>query len=45
MTVSSKQTSRDALEHDEYENCEMDIAISSFRADFASVPGVAFKWV
>ena len=28
-----------------YENCEMAIAISSFRADSVSVPGVAFKWV
>ena len=28
-----------------YENCEMAIAISSSRADSASVPGVAFKWL
>ena len=28
-----------------YENCKMAIAISSFRADSVSVPGVAFKWV
>ena len=26
------------------ENCEMAIAISSSRADSASVPGVVFKW-
>ena len=28
-----------------YKNCKMAVAISSPRADSASVPGVAFKWV